>query len=148
MQQRGQCRRRFLAASVCFAVFGRLTTRQAQAMMAPIHYTRARLNAAHHIQLAIERVTGGKVRGRVVTVFRGALKTGARLTLQISLRDETNQAIVGGTIYTDPDALARARFLEAFLDGDPPAIVMDQVKIIDAATPEPVGDWRRESFLW
>jgi hypothetical protein len=148
MQQGGQCRRRFLfgASAVCagLAVGGR----DAWSMMAPIHYTRARAEAAHHVQFEISAREGGRVTGRVVRVFRGPLRKGARLTLHLSVRDPSAPVIVGGTVWTDPQALAGARYLEAFLDGDPPDIVMNQVKIIEAPTEAPVGDWRAEGFLW
>lgn len=147
MQQRGQCRRRFLGFGLATAALV-FETRWAWAMMAPIYYTRARLNAAHHVQLEISERDGGRLTGRVVSVFRGPLQKGALLTLHVSVRDENAPPIVGGTIWTDSQSLARARYLEAFLDGDPPDIVMDQVKIIEAPSETPVGDWRAEGFLW
>ena len=116
-------------------------------MMPPGAYRDARVRAAHHIQAEILQCWGGTLSVKVRRVFRGPLKRGARLMLNVSVPPEGPMPI-GGTLYWDAASVARAKFLEAFLDGDPPDITWDQVKFLPRITWWPVGDHRRESPGW
>jgi hypothetical protein len=116
-------------------------------MMAPSVYRDARLRAAHHVQAKIIRRRDGVLDVEIARVFKGALQAGDRLTLHVSVAGD-GPLPIGGTIYTDAETFARASFVEAFLDGDPPEIVRDQVKFIPKPTAKPVGDPKAESALW
>ena len=51
-------------------------------------------------------------------------------------------------LYVDRDLVVQARYIEAFLDGDPPDVVWDQIKFLCKATWRSTGDPSREGFLW
>lgn len=109
----------------------------AHAVMAPEVYEEGRRSAANHLQIGVDSVvppSGGRgdcvVSGRVLTVFRGDMKPGEAINFNVScyLRGGVP---AGGTLWTDYDALKRAKYLEAFMTKGPqPQIVLDQVEII------------------
>ena len=110
---------------------------KAAAVLAPEYYEEARRSAPNHIQIAIDNVgspSGGMgdcaVEGRVVKVFKGDLTPDAKLRFAVSCYDY-GTIPQGPTLWTDYDALSEAKFLEAFMSGDPqPRIALDQVEII------------------
>ena len=116
-------------------------------MMPPGAYRDFRLRARDHIQGEIFARQGSFLTVRVRRVFRGPIRKGAILTLGISILPD-EPVPVGGTLYMRPETVDRARFLEAFLDGDPPVIVGDQVKFIDRISWFPQGDPRVEGATW
>jgi hypothetical protein len=118
-------------------------------MMAPIHFRNARLAAAHHILGRIIGCAGWRVEVQVLCTFRGNLTRGSGLTLSVSILPENDQPLpLGSTLYVRERSMVRARYVEAFLDGDPPDVVMDQIKFLKFRWRAPTGDPSKESFLW
>jgi hypothetical protein len=109
----------------------------AQALLPPDAYLNGRQSAENHVQIGISTITppeGGMGRcvlaGRVVQVFRGALIRGQEVTFEVSCY-RYGQLPIGETLWTDYDALAEARYVEAFMTGTTaPKVVLDQVEII------------------
>jgi hypothetical protein len=116
-------------------------------MIAPRYYREARLEARDHIQARIIERRDSTLRVEIVTVFRGPLRSGRILELHISLASD-GPAVLDGTIARPASIVDQARFIEAFLDGDPPAIIRDQIKFLEQRTSQPSGDPARESYLW
>ena len=116
-------------------------------MMPPGAYRDFRMAARDHIQGEILGRQGAFLTVRVRRVFRGPLRKGAILNLGISILPD-GPVPIGGTLYMYPETVDRARFLEAFLDGDPPDVVRDQVKFIDKISWFPRGDPKVESASW
>ena len=59
------------------------------------------------------------VTGEIVRIFRdrtGDLKLGAAIEFPVSCSRPGDARMVGGALWTDAGALARARYLEAFLN--------------------------------
>jgi hypothetical protein len=117
------------------------------AMMAPIYFREARMQAAHHIQGKIVRWLPGRVQVKITAVYRGNLRRGDILTLHVSVQSEEPIAL-GSRLYTSPDVVSQAGYVEAFLDGDPPDVVRDQIKFLTTRTRGPSGDPTQESFGW
>ncbi len=115
--------------------------------MAPRYYRDARLEARDHIQARLIERRGSTLRVEVVKVFRGCLRTGSVIELHVSLASD-GPVVLDGTIGTPAAVADDARFIEAFLDGDPPEIVRDQIKFLEQRTAQPSGDPTRESYLW
>ncbi len=112
-------------------------------MISPEHYRDVRMNALHHIQGRI--LPDGKI--KVVRVFRGPLKRGAILTLDFKFRSD-NPPQAGDPLYSDFRAYQRARYVEAFLDGDPPRLAWEQVKFLSTWTWRPTGDPSVIGYDW
>jgi hypothetical protein len=119
-------------------------------MMAPIYFRNARLSAPHHILGRITERMERRIEVRVVRAFRGSLKRGTLLTLSVSISvsDDTRPPVLGSTLYVSEQTVARARYVEAFLDGDPPDVVMDQIKFLSSRWLAPTGDPSQESLMW
>jgi hypothetical protein len=118
-------------------------------MMAPVYYRNARMTAQHHILGEIVDRRDGHVTVAVVRVFRGKLKRGRRLTLRVHYSaPEMGGVILDGRIRVAESFVSDARYVEAFLDGDPPDVVMDQIKFLKQKSWRPTGDPTLESFLW
>jgi hypothetical protein len=115
--------------------------------MAPRYYRDARLGARDHVQGRIVARRGSVLDVRVEKVFRGKLRLGSIVRLHVSISSDGPPEL-GSRIFTPADALEAAQFVEAFLDGDPPDVVMDQIKFIAQRTSHPTGDPAIESFLW
>jgi hypothetical protein len=133
-------------------LLGLLTT-SAHAMMAPEYYRKAREEAPYHVQVAISRVTPPPsgpgtcmVEGKIVEVFKD---TSAKLTVGTPIRfpiacyrsGDVDRVPIGGTIWTDLEALTRARYVEVYLvdAGDGFDTALWQSQIIDAPRrPDPV----------
>jgi hypothetical protein len=116
-------------------------------MMAPRYYRDARLGARDHIAGRIVDRHGSVLDVRIEKVFRGKLRAGSIVRLHVSLSSD-GPPMPGSRIYTPADTLDAAPFVEAFLDGDPPDVVMDQIKFIAQRTSRATGDPAIESFLW
>jgi hypothetical protein len=116
-------------------------------MMAPRYYRDARAGARDHIQGRIVDRRGSVLDVRVEKVFRGKLRLGSIVRLHVSISSDGPPEL-GSGICTPADVLDAAAFIEAFLDGDPPDVVMDQIKFIAQRTSQPTGDVTIESFLW
>ncbi|MEO6865614.1 MAG: hypothetical protein ABI229_09180 [Gemmatimonadaceae bacterium] len=104
-------------------------------MLPPEFFRDVRMKARHHIQGKI--LANGEI--KVVRVFRGPLKRGAILTLDLNFRPST-PPLAGDPLYSDYQAFKRAKYVEAFLDGEPPELVGEQVKFLSTWTWRPTGD--------
>ena len=117
-------------------------------MISPEYYRDARMNAAHHIQARIEPTPDGHgVQFKVIRVFRGPLKRGAVLRLGIHFRP-LGPPVLGEPIYSEWEEFKGARYIEAFLDGDPPDVVMEQIKFLKHRPWGRVGNPARMSYDW
>jgi hypothetical protein len=129
-----------------------LTPTLLRAALPPSAYQRARETSAHHVQIAISRVTppqrGGEIvceiTGRVVTVFKGSLRVGQTISVHKSCDGPAiGQATAatplppGPQIYVQTSVMQRARYIEVFLANDPLDIISDQAVIIPAPSPRP-----------
>jgi hypothetical protein len=121
----------------------------AHAVMPPEVYRKARADAPLHVQVAILDVaapdaTPGMclVSGEVVRVFRdteGVISPGDKIEFPISCSRAGDRVPIGGVLWTDADALAAARFIEAYLAGGAPAfdVALYQSQIIAAPSETP-----------
>jgi hypothetical protein len=116
-------------------------------MMAPYYYREARMGAPYFILGEILEWEGHNVRVKVKRAFRGWMRRGRVLTLGVSISCG-GPIVLGEMSYSDKSWLSEARYVEAFLDGAPPKVVMDQIKFLRDSTGRPSGDPSRESFLW
>jgi hypothetical protein len=121
----------------------------AAALLAPEYYRRARAEAPYHLQVAISKVVPPAsgpsdclVEGKVVRVFRDAtgkhgLDSSIRFPVPCAGPDDRVPA--GGVIWTDTDALLRAKFIEVYLvDADGGlATALSQSRIIEAPSDTP-----------
>jgi len=126
-----------------------LLTTSAHALMAPEFYRQARAEAAFHVQVAIDKVTppakgpgSCMVEGKVAEVFKDAgnkLPVGAPVSFSVACRREGEEAPIGGTMWTDTDALKSAKYIEVYLvpGVDGYAIAMWNSKIIAAPSKTP-----------
>ena len=97
-------------------------------MMAPPTYTEALLRAKYHVQVEIEdRVevvqtpTHTPVTCRVCRVFCGNdLHVGDTVRFEVSVCREGDDIPAGGVLWSSYDDFQKARYLEAFLEGNPP----------------------------
>jgi hypothetical protein len=120
-------------------------------MMSPVYFREARMTAAHHILARIVRRDGGRIGVRVVRVYRGDLKRGAKLTLIVSIRpeyDRDHPPQPSATLYTPGEVVRTARYAEAFLDGAPPEVVRDQIRFHRFSWTAGRGDPDQDTFLW
>lgn len=115
-------------------------------MLPPYVYEEARATATEHIQVEVVRVgrpavteysprgDHGRCRvdGRVAQVFRGRLHVGEQVVFEVSCATRDAEIPVGGTIWTDLNALAGARVLEGFFnrEGGSLAVARDQIEIV------------------
>lgn len=119
----------------------------AHAVMAPEVYEEGRRTAANHVQIRVTHVRppeGGMgdcaVTGEVMQVFRGDLGAGDVIKFDVSCY-AYGELPDSGTLWTDVDALRKARFLEAFMSSGPnPHVVLDQIEIIVAPRDRPYCD--------
>lgn len=127
----------------------------AGAVMHPMYYRQARMEAAHHVQVHVLRVTGPRggvwgdctIQGRVARVFKGDLKPGARIRLTTNCVGPRNGPTpVGGALPTETVRLRKAKVIEAFLSGTPADIVQDQAVILPRLTDTPACNPAQEGF--
>jgi hypothetical protein len=85
------------------------------------------LTARDHIQGKILDRRDGRLRVNVVTVFRGSVRPGTELTLFVSVADD-GPPMPGARIALPASTIDAARYIEAFLDGEPPEVVRDQIR--------------------
>lgn len=122
-------------------------------MLPPYVYEEARMTATDHIQVEVLQVArpaasqyaprgdhgACRVDGRVAQVFRGRLRVGEQVVFTISCATREARVPVGGTLWTDMDALTGARVLEGFFNRADGGLVVarDQIHIVPAirATP-------------
>jgi hypothetical protein len=135
--------RPFALAVLCLLATG------AQAVMPPAVYQKARADAPFHVQVAISDVAVPEatpstclVSGEVVRIFRdtaGALSVGDKIAFPVSCSRAGDRVPIGGVLWTNADALAAARFIEAYLIGSEPSfdVALYQSRIIDAPSDAP-----------
>jgi hypothetical protein len=120
-------------------------------MLPPGFFTDKRMSAPHFIQA---RVLGwdGVLHVKITRVFRGDLRRGDRLDLAVSIANDAPLRLGDPTLWAYERDVAQARYVEAFLDGDPPTVVCDQIKFLkDHAwflPRRPSGDPAAEGFIW
>lgn len=118
-------------------------------MLQPEHYWMARHEARFHVQIEVlsaapaERTPGPMpVQARVVRVFRGdgSLAAGDSVHFVEQVTRPGDEIPCGGMIWKAHDAVLSARYLEAFLNGDPPNCVIPlcQSEVIAAPTVRPI----------
>jgi len=129
-------------------LLGFLTT-SAHALMAPEYYRQARADAPYHLQVAISRVEpppsgpgACTVDGKIAEIFKDTsakLTVGAPIRFPIACHRPGDRVLIGGTIWTDVEALMSARYIEVYLvdagAGLEPALW--QSRIIDASSSTP-----------
>ena len=115
-------------------------------MMTPEEYRKARDGAQYHVQLEIRRITPPArtpglcmVEGVVVRVFRGVLAAGTPMRLALSCKRRDERAPPGGEHWTFTEDLAKAKYLEAYVNrvGAEYAIAAWQSALIAAPSDQP-----------
>lgn len=131
------------------AFLGLLAT-GAHAVMPPAVYQKARADAPLHVQVAISDVAVPEetpssciVTGEVVRIFRdtaGALSLRATVAFPVACSRAGDRVPIGGVLWTNADALAAARFIEAYLVGadSPFDVALHQSRIIEAPSDAPL----------
>ena len=122
----------------------------AHAVMPPEVYQKARADAPLHVQVAISDVALPEatpssciVSGTVVRIFRdtaGALSVGDTVEFPVPCSRAEDRVPIGGVLWTNADALAGARFIEAYLTGSAPSldVALYQSQIITAPSDAPI----------
>lgn len=114
------------------------------AALPPQAYLSARAEAPHHVQISIRSVAAPRagdmfcsVTAEVVRRFRGSLKKGHLMTLQVDCQ-RPGMGFVGPQIVIDEATLRAARFAEVFLTGDdPPQVIRWQFHPIEKSSARP-----------
>lgn len=112
------------------------------------HYVRARQNAAFHVQVElIETLSAADtpctitVCARVVRVFRASKSIHSDDTVRfgVAVNRRDDEIPDGGTIWIDYENFSSARFMEVFLDGDPPdcQVALWQCQLIESPSRKP-----------
>lgn len=116
-------------------------------MLPPDFFNQGRMRAQHFIQAKV-LTWNGRLEVKVTRVFRGDLKRGDRLSLFVSIAGDIPLKLGDPTLWADLPAVLSARYVEAFLDGDPPQVVCDQIKLLKKASWRPSGDPSTCGFTW
>lgn len=118
-------------------------------MLAPEYYRKARAEAAYHVQVAITRVAppasgagACRVEGTIAKIFRDTpskLTDGMPISFPIACHLPGEMVPIGGTIWTDTEALMHAKYIEVYLvaDGAGYETALSQSRIIDEPSPTP-----------
>jgi hypothetical protein len=132
-------------------------------VLPPAFFTDARMAARHFVQARILRfiskstlsvpqpLTGtwrAQLDVQVTRVFRGDLPRGARLTFWVAIYGDGPMSTGSMTLYRDEARVLAARHVEAFLDGDPPVVVCDQMKFLRQASWHPSADPAKVGYGW
>jgi len=141
---------RYRRAAILGSILCLVVIPPTDAALPPYVYAQARDQATYHLQIKVTDVTPPaktpgecETSGEVVRIFRdrsGTLRLGDRLAFAVSCSRRGDPRIVGGVLWTDYDALMRARYLEAFLNRENGRyrIALWQSRIIEAPTDAPV----------
>ena len=116
-------------------------------MLPPGFFMEARQMAEHFVQARVLD-WDGRLSVRVTQVFRGGLRRGDRLSLTVNIASDRSLQLGDPTLWSRLGAVRSARFLEAFLSGEPPDVVCDQIKYLRHGWWRPSGDPTTEAFLW
>jgi tetratricopeptide (TPR) repeat protein len=137
-------------AAIVLSILGSAGISAVEAALPPFVYEQAREQATYHVQIKVTRVmppakTPGECEttGDVARIFRnksGELRLGTHIAFAVSCSRRGESPLVGGTLWTDLDALRAARYLEAFLNrvNGRYQVALWQSRIIDAPTDKPV----------
>jgi len=141
--------RHWLWPQVLAGLLALLLPAVAGAAMPPWVYLQARDTAMYHVQVKVRDITGPaqtpgecQVVGEVVRIFRdtpGKLTTGTTVAFAVSCAKASDSRPIGGTLWTDYDALKQARYLEVFLNSNEHGyqVASWQSRIIEAPTAQP-----------
>ena len=141
---------RYRRAAILCSILCSVGIPAADAALPPYVYEQARDQATYHLQIKVMGVTPPaktpgecETSGEVVRIFRDrsrTLRLGTRLAFAVSCSRRGDPPIVGGVLWTDYDALMRARYLEAFLNHENGRyqVALSQSRIIEAPTDKPV----------
>ena len=81
------------------------------------------------------------VRAKVVQVFRARkpIDPGDAIKFGVAVSRPSDDIPAGGTLWVDYDSLASHRFMEVFLNGDPPncTVALWQYQLLDSPTAKP-----------
>ena len=114
-------------------------------------YRHARRDAEFHVQVELTEVPSTadtpceiSVCAKVVQIFRARrpLHLGDAVKFSVAVNRPGDEMPAGGTLWIDYDNLASHRFMEVFLDGDPPdcRVALWQYQLLDSASEEPKMD--------
>ena len=114
-------------------------------------YRQARHEAAFHIQVKLTQVPSTAdapgeitVSAKVVQIFRARkpLHPGDTVKFSVAVNRPGDEMPASGTLWIDYNNLASHRFMEVFLDGDPPDchVALWQYQLLDSASEEPKMD--------
>jgi hypothetical protein len=117
-------------------------------MLPPGFFTEKRMCAPHFVQARVLS-WNGSLNVRVTRIFRGNLRRGDKLALSVGIAAADSPLRLGDpTLWAYWDDVMSARYVEVFLDGDPPEIVCDQIKYLKRVFWWPSGDPTKETFIW
>lgn len=83
-------------------------------------------SAPFHVQVEIlDRRLGepgelARIDGQIARVFRGHLRVGERVRFEIAVYRQPDEITAGGWSWIDVETFEAARFVEVFLEGEPP----------------------------
>lgn len=105
-----------------------LLTGVAQALMPPEVYSKARADAAYHVQIGITKVDaprkgpgGCLVEGQVLKIFKDSGEKLAKdqvISFPVACYRRGDTVPIGGTLWLDTDQLEKADFIEVYLNED------------------------------
>jgi hypothetical protein len=142
--------RRFVAAGGL--VVGLVGAWPASAVLPPQAYLQARASAGVHLQVQVSRVRTSpkdstcRMEGRALAVWRGPVKTGAKVRFTLPCRFASTPVMPGPTLWFDPSGLKPGQVLEGFFESGEGGLrpARDQVFRVRAASAEPrcgTGDY-------
>ena len=114
-------------------------------------YRQARHDAAFHVQVELTEIPSMadtpcevSVCAKIVQIFRArkSLHSGDTVKFGVAVNRAGDEIPAGGTLWIDYENLASHRFLEVFLDGDPPDchVPLWNYQLLDSPSPEPKMD--------
>ena len=115
------------------------------------HYRQARHEAAFHVQVELTEIPSPagtpcevSVCAKIVQIFRAwnSLRSGDTVKFGVAVNRRGDEIPAGGTLWIDYDNLVSHRFMEVFLDGDPPDchVPLWNYQLLDSPSEEPKMD--------
>ena len=126
--------------------------------MVPYHgQLRARLLARFHVQIEVSFREGEiktpaevPVTGKVVRVFRGAIRVGDEITFSVHvMRPGDQDRMWCGPSFLEYETFMHASHIEAFLNGNPPncELALDEYVVLENPTARPQLSSSRAEYL-